>query len=607
MKTAIDPITLEIIKNALNATADEMALVVMRTAYSQLVRDTMDYSTALFDRKGRMLAQGVTLAIHLGSFPSAMKLLTEKYSKDARPGDVFIFNDPYGSGGMHLPDIYIIKPFFVDGVIEGYGGAIAHHSDVGGNAPGSHAIHSTEVYQEGLRLPTMKLYNEGVLNDSVFRIIEANTRMPNKLVGDIRAQIAACNSAERDYLHLISRYGKDAFIGYTEALQEYAERQMRAEIAELPDGVYTYTDRLDGLGKDPEPIVLNVTVTIAGDEIIIDWTGTSPQVKGAINAPVPATHSMSYMVVRSVTGADIPNCQGFMEPIKTIAPPGCVVNPTFPAACAARGVTVSRMVDTLLGAFAKAVPDRVPAAGEGGPSGIIVSGMHRDKAFVTIQTILGSWGGQDSCDGYEGVSPYAGNVSNEPIELSEAEFPIQIMQYGLVQNSGGAGRSRGGMAFVREVKLLAEEGAFNIRSDRRKFPPYGLNGGLVGSPSLNIYKTKNGHKILPVMPMEVAALKQGEAICHITASGGGFGDPLERSPEKVQEDARQERITIDYARDVYGVIIDANTMAIDEAATRRQRKELAKKPRQALQDSALRHFLHTVGVTASELAGTKEP
>src|SRR5262245_7575285 len=353
-RVATDPLTLEVVKNALSAVADEMALMVMRSAISPVVRDTMDYSTALCDRHGQVIAQGLTLAVQLGTFPTAMRYLLDEYGESARPGDVFITNDPFGYGGQHLPDIYVIKPIFVDGLLEGWAATMAHHSDVGGLAPGSVAVHATEIYQEGLRIPLCKLVDAGVEDEALLRIIASNTRQPIHVLGDLRAQLAACRIGERGLTSLTERYGPVARAAMNE-LQLVAERVMRAEIARLPDGVSTFTDWIDGVGEDPVPIPIVVRVEIAGDTFLIDFEGTSPQVEASVNCPVGRGYAASSCAVRGIVGAEIPNCEGYMTPIRIDAPAGTVVNPVLPAACGARGVIGYRVYDAVMGALAALV------------------------------------------------------------------------------------------------------------------------------------------------------------------------------------------------------------------------------------------------------------
>ena len=565
----IDPITLEVVKNALASTADEMALVIMRSAYSPVVRDTMDYSTALCDRNGRVVAQGLTLAVQLGTFPTVMGYVLEELGPTAQPGDVYIANDPYGCGGQHLPDIYVIKPVFVDGVLEGYAATMAHHSDVGGIAPGSIAVHATEIYQEGLRIPLSKLVDAGVENTMLLRLIEANTRQPVHVLGDLRAQLAACRVGERGLTALIERYGSEAH-DYMDELQRVAERMMRAELAKLPDGVHTFTDYIDGVGDEPVPIPICVRVEIAGDEVLIDLEGTSPQVEASVNCPVGMVYAAAYCAIRGIVRGEIPNCEGYMVPIRINAPAGTVVNPVLPAACGARGVIGYRVYDAIMGALAPIVPDRVIAAGEGGPTLIAWGGYDEDrKPSGTTEVLVGSWGARSTLDGLEGVSNPLANLGNQPVELIEADLPLRIERYGVVPDSGGAGRQRGGLAYVREYELLAAKATLTIRTDRRDHPPYGLDGGEPGAPSSNVVVSGGEARELPTMPMHAFTLAQGDRFTHASAGGGGFGDPLERDPAAVLEDVLDGKVTVAAARERYGVVIADG--GVDVEATRELR------------------------------------
>jgi N-methylhydantoinase B len=593
MNERIDPITLEVIQNALSSIADELALVIMRAAYSNIVRDSMDYSTAVCDRNGRTIAQGLTTPVHLGSFPDAMRNLTKTYAGNMFPGDVFVFNDPYGSGGMHLPDFYIVKPVFIDGEIEGFVATLAHQQDVGGIAPGGMAVYATEIFQEGLRIPALKLFEAGRPVDAIFRIIERNTRAPVNVMGDIRSQIAACNIGDRAFSALVGRYGAAAFRMYAAELHDYAERLIRAEIAALPDGTWTFEDFVDGLGENPEPIKFRAALTIAGDQIEIDWAGTSSQVKAAINGPMPTTRAMSYLAVRCAIGATIPNCEGYMRAITVKAAKGSVVNPHDNAACGARGIICFRMFDTLMGAFAQIVPDRIPAANEGGSNNPHIAGRDRNnKPFMVSGGLMGCWGGSAGHDGQEGISNPAANLGNTPIELLESRHPVEITCYAFVQNSGGPGRSRGGAALMRGYRLLADEAVLVMRSDRRSHLPYGLSGGRPGTPSWNVINPGKNQKLLPTCPMSSVPMVRGDEFLHIQAGAGGFGKPLERDPEKVLTDVLNELISGEYAAAVYGVVITNGV--VDLAATDSCRKAL--NADQGAENSYLRYFYETAGI-----------
>jgi N-methylhydantoinase B len=552
---AVDPITLEVVKNALASTADEMALVVMRSAYSPVVRDTLDYSTALCDGAGRVVAQGLTLAVQLGTFPTVMRYVLDELGPTAQPGDVYITNDPYGYGGQHLPDIYVIKPIFVDGDLEGWAATMAHHSDVGGIAPGSVAVHATEIYQEGLRMPLAKLYDAGVESAMLMRLIEANTRQPVHVLGDLRAQLAACRVGERGLTELLRRYGPDAQ-RYMDELQRVAERTMRTELSRLPDGVHEFTDWIDGVGERPTPIAIHVRVEIAADEMTIDFEGTSPQVDASVNCPVGMVRAACYAAVRGIVQADIPNCEGYMVPVNVVAPAGTVVNPVLPAATGARGVIGYRVYDAIMGALAGVVPDRVIAAGEGGPTLIALGGYDAERRpWGTTEVIVGCWGARATRDGLEGVSNPLANLGNQPVELLEADQPLRVDRYGLVPDSGGAGRQRGGLAYVREFTVLAERATLTIRTDRRSHPPYGLAGGEAGAPSDNVVRCGDAETELPTMPMQASLLVRGDHFTHVSAGGGGFGHPHEREPAAVLEDVLDGKVSVKAAHEHYGVVI----------------------------------------------------
>lgn len=573
MQKEVNPITLEVIKNGFDTIADEMALIVMRSAYSGVVRDAMDYSTAVCDAKGQTLAQGLTTPLHLGSFFDAMQCLIEQFEGRIYQNDIFIFNDPYGSGGQHLPDIYIIKPVFIDDVLRGWATALAHHQDVGGIVPGSNALGSTEIYQEGLCLPILKLQERGQVNDVIWQIIAKNVRVPDMVAGDLRAQISACHVAEKEFVDLFNRYGEETMCFYMEAIHDYAERLTRAEIAEMPDGVYEFSNYIDGLGEEPVPIEFHVKLTVKGDELIIDWTGTSPQVKAGINAPIPFTKASAYTAVRSVLPTDVPNSQGVSRPISIIAPKGTIVNPTHPAPCGARGITGFRMIDCLFGALAQVVPNMVPADGCGGATIPAFGGRVDDKPFVFVETLMGNWGGAPTHDGQEGVPHLGANQSNIPVEMIEADYPLRVEQYGFVTDTGGAGKFRGGLSIVRDIRALADDTVLTVRSDKRRFPPFGLEGGKPGAPSLNfINPDGENERVLPVLLTTPATLNEGDLFRHVMAGAGGYGNPFDRDPDRVLKDVIEDKVTVEHARSDYGVVIEMTPIPhVDVEATQKLR------------------------------------
>jgi N-methylhydantoinase B len=555
MSVVIDPFQLEIMKNCFDAIADDMALTLMRTSHSGIVRDSLDFSTAICDPEGQTLAQGVCTPMQLGSFYDAMRKLIAEWQGRIGPGDVFIFNDPYAAAGQHLPDIYIVMPIFRQDRLCAWATTIAHHSDVGGIVAGSNALGAAEIFQEGLRLPIVKFVEGGVPNQALWDVIALNVRTPDKVLGDLQAQMAACKSAEREMTDLFARYGVDTVLAYGDRLQDYAEELTRAEIREIPDGAYRFTDHIDGLGPEPVPIELVVRLIVEGDRITTDWTGSSPQVPGGINPSFPFTKSSVYTALRSVMSSGIPHCEGFTRPITVIAPAGCILNPRFPAPCGARGITGYRIIDCMFGALAQALPERVAADSSGGSTLPTIAGYQDGKAFVFCETFMGTWGATSEHDGQEGVPHMGANQSNVSIEMIESDYPIRIRRYGMVPDTGGPGRWRGGLALTREYEILAAEAILNVRSDKRRYPPHGLFGGQDGTPSLNVVESGTTSRVLPVLMTEVEKLRRGDVYRHVMSSGGGFGDPLAREPERVLRDVIEEKMTPAHARSAYGVVI----------------------------------------------------
>lgn len=552
----IDPFQLEILKSSFDTIADDMAITLMRTAHSGIVRDSLDFSTALCDADGSTLAQGLCTPMQLGSFPDFMAKLVTDFAGRTHADDVFIANDPFAAAGQHLPDIYIAMPIFHEGELAAWAITLAHHSDVGGIVAGSNSIGVSEIFQEGLRIPILKFVDAGVPNRALWDMIALNVRTPGKVLGDLQAQIAGCVSGRREMMELFDRYGRDVVARYARHLQDYTEQLARAEIRDIPDGVYRFTDQLDGLGFDGPPIELKVEVTIAGDSAIVDWTGSSPQVKGGINPSFPFTKACAYTALRSVMKGDIPHTDGFTRVVEVRAPLGSIMNPVFPAPCGGRGITGYRMVDCLMGALAQAVPERVTADGNGGSTLPSIGGYQNGSAFVFCETFMGTWGATHDHDGQEGVPHLGANQSNVPIEMIESEYPIRIERYGFVPDSCGPGRNRGGLSLVREYRILCPEAVLNVRSDKRRFPPHGLFGGRSGRPAESIVNPgEPTEKLLPILMTHSEELRHGDLFRHVMAGGGGFGDPLERDPDRVLMDVVEEKISPRHAREAYGVVV----------------------------------------------------
>ena len=567
-------VAIELFKNAIESIADQMALTVIRTSRSSLVKEDLDFSAALCDAEGRLIAQALCQPRHMCSIPTAIEAVFHRYGDQFARGDVYALNDPY-EGGSHLPDIYLLKPIFRKSALLAFACTVAHHTDIGGRVAGGNASDSTEIYQEGLRIPPIKLYDKGKPDEAIFRILEKNVRVPDKVLGDLRAQISACSTGEKEFLRLAERFRPDQLSVYQAQLLSYTEEFTRREIMALPDGDYEFTDHIDDDGIQPEPITIHVKLIKRGDSITVDFTGTSPSTKGAINPTFSYVRSACYACIRSVLSLDIPNNSGFFVPIQFIAPEGSFVNPVLPSPVAARGLAGMRVTETVFGALAQMLPNKVFACGVGLDTGVTIAGYQQDrKPFVFLEFLYVSWGGSPNRDGMDGVTLPHGNYSNAPVEIVEAEQPLMIEQYGFVPDTGGAGKYRGGLAIVRKYRLLSDEGMLQVRSDRRKFLPYGLQGGKPGTPSSNVLNPTRENTTLPSKFLR--NIKRDDVFRHQTAGAGGWGNPLERDPQKVLEDVINEKLTRDFAQREYGIILKGDGTSVDLAATRRLRQRMTK-------------------------------
>ena len=567
----MDPIAFELFKNAIFSIADEMALTVFRTTYSGVLKDNMDYSTGFADAEGKLVAQGLTLPGHLGSVPTAMASIMRHYRDDIRPGDVFIMNDPF-DGGMHLPDIFVFKPLYHAGERLAFACTVCHHTDVGGRVAGSNASDSTEIYAEGLRIAPLKMYEAGVLNKTLMTFIEKNVRLPVKVFGDLRAQLAACHIAEKQFAELVAKYGAGQTRLYMRETIDYAERLTRAALEKLPDGEWSFEDWIDDDGVDyGKPIRLFVTLRKRGGHMVVDWTGTHPQVKGAINNTLSFTKAASYTGVRSVLPQGIPNNEGVFRAIEVICPPGTVGNGVLPAACAARGLTGFRMTDCMFGALAMMLPERVKAAGDGGNTGVSIGGYDAErKPFIYVDFTCGAWGARPWADGLDGNSHMFANMASHSVEVTETEQPMQFLAYEFVPDKAGAGKYRGGVPFRRDYRFLEDEGVLQVRSDRRTHRPFGLYGGSPGRPSENYLNPDGENRALP--SKFTMTIKKGDVFRHVLAGAGGWGDPLERDPAAVLRDVRNELLSPAKALTDYGVVVVEKE--IDAKATAKRRAEM---------------------------------
>jgi N-methylhydantoinase B len=554
----VDPITLEVLRNACVAVAEEMNATLVRTSYSPNIKDRRDCSCALFDvtpdGTAEMISQAENIPVHLGAMPYSVAAAIEAYPPtELQDGDAILLNDPF-HGGAHLPDMTLVTPVFVDEELVAVAANRAHHADVGGGRAGSVAADSTEIYQEGLRVPPVKVYEGGDPVEDVFDLLLTNVRTPAERRGDFRAQRAANRTAVERVRDLADRHGLDTLQAATTELKAYAERRMRAEIEALPDGTVSFEDHLDDDGQGTEDITVAVAVTVDGDELVVDFSGTNEQVPGAINAPLAVTASATYYAVRCVTDPDVPPNAGTYRPIEIRAPEGTVVNAQPPAAVVGGNLEISqRVTDALLGAFGAEAPERSVASAQGTMNSVTFGGRDRDgEPFAFYETVGGGYGGRTGADGMDGVHAHMSNTLNTPAEVLETVYPVRVRRYEFRPDTGGAGEFRGGLGLRRDIEVLTDDVAFSLLADRRRHPPYGLAGGEAGAVGED-YLTRAGDDPATIPGKSTHDLDAGDVVSVRTPGGGGFGDPAERDPEAVARDLRLGKVSAATVRKVYGL------------------------------------------------------
>ncbi len=534
-----DPILLEVFKNRFASIADEMGMVLRRTSYSPNIKERLDFSCAIFDAQGRMIAQAAHIPVHLGAMPVSVAAAIEQMT--FAPGDVVILNDPF-HGGSHLPDITMITPIFIHAEEQdrcrteetglpstparlhlfGFVASRAHHADVGGMTPGSMPL-AQEIFQEGIIIPPLKLVEAGRVNQGVMALLLANVRTSKERAGDLRAQMAANRKGIERFGEVVGRYSLSEVNHYMTGLLEYAELMTRRLIADLPDGAYKFEDFMDNDGITSDPIKIAVTITIDGDEAVVDFSGSSPQVRGSVNTVYAVTLSAVYYVFRAMIGLDIPANSGCMAPIKVIAPEGTVVNAIPPAAVAGGNVETSqRIVDTLLGALAQASPERVPAASQGTMNNVTIGGWdpERSRAFTYYETIGGGMGAGPAAPGAAAIHCHMTNTLNTPVEALEYAYPFRVRRYEIRSDSGGAGHQPGGNGIRREIELF-HESQVTLLTERRRFTPYGLAGGKSGQTGRNVLVRDREEAVLPGKIS--ITLQAGDILRIETPGGGGYG------------------------------------------------------------------------------------
>jgi len=528
-RNTVDPVTLEVLRNALEATADEMGAVLKRTSFSPNIKERMDASCAVFDAQAQLVAQAEHVPVHLGSMLRSVEK-TVAAAGGLDDGDVVIVNDPF-TNGSHLPDITVVAPVFTEGRHIAYVATRAHHADVGGMEPGSMPGNSHEIYQEGLVIPAVKLYRGGELQDDVMRLILANVRTPEERRGDLNAQLASLRIGERRIRELAQRYGADLVTAGFEAILDYTERRMRRRLAEFPPGTYRGEDFLDDDGSSDEPVRIALAITITPEKLVLDFAGSSPQRPGNINAVAPMTYSASFFAIKLLTDPEIPVNAGTFRNLELKIPEGSVLAARHPAAtCAGNTETTQRIADTVLKVCAQFAPDRVPAASQGTMNTIAVGGNDPraktpgGRPYSYIETIGGGQGGRPMGPGDDGIQCNMTNTMNTPVEALEITYPLRVERYELREGSAGAGKHRGGNGLVRAIRSLDHTARVSLQCERRRFAPYGLKGGADAKPGHNYVVQGNG-QVRDEPGKASLSLRPDEIIVVETPGGGGWGRP----------------------------------------------------------------------------------
>ena len=523
---SVDAISLGVFRNLFISTAEEMGVTLQRASFSPNIKERQDFSCAVFDHQGRMVAQAAHIPVHLGSMPASVQSAIQSFPA-IQPGDVIILNDPY-RGGTHLPDITMVSPVFTNQQLRFFVASRAHHADVGGMSPGSLPI-STELYQEGLIIPPIKLREAGELNQDILNLITANTRAPEEREADLQAQLASQWVGECRLVEMIQKHGPESVQEHALALMDYSQQMIESILSRIPQGEYFFQDFLEGTPPEEETYRLQVKITLDQSQMTVDFSGSSPQVKGNLNAVKSVVESATWYCVRLLAEEDIPMNHGCFQPIQVIVPPNSILDPAFPAAVSAGNVETSqRIVDVVLGALAEALPQGIPAASQGTMNNVTFGGTYQDSAFVFYETIAGGHGASPKGDGLSGRHSHMTNTRNTPIESIEQTLPVQILAYELREDSGGSGKFQGGMGVRRVYKFLSPA-TVTINSDRRKIPPYGLQGGMPGQVGSNKL-IHNGQEVELDSKVSLQ-IQSGDILIIETPGGGGWGKAPSARPK----------------------------------------------------------------------------
>ena len=516
----VDAISLAVFRSLFESVSDEMGVTLQRAAFSPNIRERLDFSCAIFDAQARMIAQSAHIPVHLGSMPASVESAIRSFSAFA-PGDTIILNDPY-HGGTHLPDVTMVSPVFAEETLEYFVASRAHHADVGGMSPGSLPL-STELYQEGLIIPPVKLVEAGIRNEALFAVIAANSRAPAERLGDYEAQFAAQRVGATRLEELVAIHGKAILKEHAEALLAYSRRMTEATIEAIPDGAYTFEDALEGDGQSEYAILICVTITVCNREMTVDFEGSAPQVIGNVNAVPAIVRSATWYCIRLLSDDDLPLNHGCFEPVTVITPPHSVLNPYFPAAVAVGNTeTGQRIVDVVLGALSQAIPERIPAASQGTMNNVTIGGIWQEQPYIYYETIGGGHGASKAGSGVSGRHSHMTNTRNTPVEALEYALPLRVREYSLRSGSGGSGDYRGGDG-IRRVYEFVSAATATLNTERRRSQPYGCAGGIAGERGRNIL-IRDGNAV-ELGAKWTGGVEAGDLLVVETPGGGGYGSP----------------------------------------------------------------------------------
>lgn len=556
---ATDPFTIEIIKNAFVAIGDEMFYALQRTSKSTIIYETLDYGVGITDAQGRLLAQGNGVPLFIGTLDAAVDAVRERYGAPGSllPGDIVVTNDPYSGGGTHLSDVSLIMPIFDDGELVAFVANKAHWTEVGGKDPGSWTTDSTEIYQEGLQFPNIKLFNRGEPNQALLDLIAANVRLPDMTLGDLWAGVAALRVGERRFLELCRTYGRATVLAAIERLLDYGEEMIRHELRQLPKGEFTAEDWIDDDGIGNGPFKVQVKVTISDDAFIADFTGSHPQVPGPINNTWTGLASGVRAVFKALTSPAIPANAGVFRPVQVICPKATVFTAERPAPVSTYWETMIYATDLIWQALAPHMPDRLPAGHFLSVCGTVLSGFHPDTGefFLLVEPLVGGWGAGHDKDGENGQFCVGdGETYNIPIEITETRYGVLVDQYAFHTEEGGAGRQRGGKGVILDYRVVASEAYVTGTFGRHKYRPWGLAGGQEGSNNYIKILRNDGRTEVYGKGARIRVAR-GEVVRLVTGTGGGYGEPRERPPALVREDVKNGYITAAQAAEQYEVAI----------------------------------------------------